>query len=64
MTKKYKILGKFISDMSSETKDIETYIFWVEIKNKSSLINSINNLKKISTSGLNISMYTNDNIHE
>ena len=27
MTKKYKILGKFISDMSSETKDIETYIF-------------------------------------
>ena len=27
MTKKYKILAKFISDMSSETKDIETYIF-------------------------------------
>ena len=27
MTKKYKILGKFISDMSSETKDIETYVF-------------------------------------
>ena len=27
MTKKYKSLGKFISDMSSETKDIETYIF-------------------------------------
>ena len=27
MTEKYKILGKFISDMSSETKDIETYIF-------------------------------------
>ena len=27
MTKKYKIIGKFISDMSSETKDIETYIF-------------------------------------
>ena len=27
MTKKYKILGKFISDMSSETRDIETYIF-------------------------------------
>ena len=26
MTKKYKILGKFISDMSSETKDIETYL--------------------------------------
>ena len=27
MTKKYKILEKFISDMSSETKDIETFIF-------------------------------------
>ena len=27
MTEKYKILGKYIKDMSSETKDIETYIF-------------------------------------
>ena len=27
MTKKYKIIAKFISDMSSETKDVETYIF-------------------------------------
>ena len=27
MTKKYKILSKFIKDMSSETKDIETYLF-------------------------------------
>ena len=27
MTKKYKILGKFIKDMSSETPDVETYIF-------------------------------------
>ncbi len=27
MTKKYKILGKYIKDMSSETLDIETYIF-------------------------------------
>jgi preprotein translocase subunit SecB len=27
MTKKYKILGKYIKDMSSETSDIETYIF-------------------------------------
>ena len=31
MTKNYKILGKFIKDMSSETKDIETYLF---VKNK------------------------------
>ena len=27
MTDKYKILGKYIKDMSSETPDIETYIF-------------------------------------
>ena len=27
MTKKYEILSRFIKDMSSETKDIETYIF-------------------------------------
>ena len=27
MTKKYKILGKYIKDVSGETPDIETYIF-------------------------------------
>ena len=27
MTKKFKILGQFIKDMSSETPDVETYIF-------------------------------------
>ena len=27
MTKNFKILGKYIKDMSSETKDIETYIY-------------------------------------
>ena len=27
MTEKFKILGKYIKDVSSETKDIETYIF-------------------------------------
>ncbi len=27
MTEKFKILGKYIKDMSSETKDPETYIF-------------------------------------
>ena len=27
MTKKFKILGKFIKDLSSETPDIETYLF-------------------------------------
>ena len=27
MTEKYEILGKYIKDMSSETPDVETYIF-------------------------------------
>ena len=27
MTEKFKILGKYIKDISSETKDVETYIF-------------------------------------
>ena len=27
MTKKYKILANYIKDMSSETKDIETFLF-------------------------------------
>ena len=27
MTEKYKLLGKYIKDLSSETKDTETYIF-------------------------------------
>ena len=27
MTKNYKILGKYIKDISSETKDIETYLY-------------------------------------
>ena len=27
MTENYKILGKYIKDLSSETKDIETYLF-------------------------------------
>ena len=27
MTEKFKILGKYIKDMSSETPDTETYLF-------------------------------------
>ena len=27
MTKKYKILGKYVKDLSSETKDVETFLF-------------------------------------
>ena len=34
MTEKYKILGKFIKDLSSETKDVETYIFVKDIISK------------------------------
>ena len=34
MTKKYKILGKYIKDLSSETKDIETYLFVKEYISK------------------------------
>ena len=44
MTEKYKILGKYIKDLSSETKDIETYLYvrdniskyqlWIDITSK------------------------------
>ena len=34
MTKKFKILGKFIKDLSSETPNIETYLFVKERINK------------------------------
>ena len=34
MTKKYKILGKFIKDLSSETPDVETYLIVKERINK------------------------------
>ena len=27
MTEKYKILGKYIKDLSSETPDVETYLY-------------------------------------
>ena len=42
MTKKYKILGKYIKDMSSETPDIETYIFVREYISKYQLNIDIN----------------------
>ena len=37
MTKKYKILAKYIKDMSSETPSIETYLFVKERISKYSL---------------------------
>ena len=44
MTKKYKILGKFIKDMSSETKDVETYLFVKDRITKYKLDISINSV--------------------
>ena len=42
MAKKYKILGKYIKDMSSETPDIETYVFVREYISKYQLNIDIN----------------------
>ena len=42
MTKKYKILAKYIKDMSSETPNIETYIFVKEYIGKYQLNIDIN----------------------
>ena len=42
MTKNYKILGKFIKDMSSETPDVETYIFVKDFISKYQLNIDIN----------------------
>ena len=42
MTKKYNILGKYIKDLSSETKDVETYLFVKEYISKYQLSIDIN----------------------
>ena len=42
MTKKYKILSSYIKDMSSETPDVETYIFVKEYISKYQLNIDIN----------------------
>ena len=42
MTEKFKILGRYIKDMSSETKDPETYIFVKENISKYQLDININ----------------------
>ena len=49
---------------SNLSDNLETYVFWVEIKNKSSLLKSIETFKKISSKDLTISLYTSENIHE
>ena len=42
MTEKYKILGKYIKDMSSETANIETYVFVKDNIHKYQLFIDIN----------------------
>ena len=42
MSNKYEILGKFIKDLSSETPDVETYLFVREVINKYQLGIDIN----------------------
>ena len=42
MKDKYKILGKYIKDMSSETPDVETYIFVKDSISKYQLLIDIN----------------------
>ena len=42
MTEKYKILGKYIKDMSSETPDVETYVFVKDYISKYQLYIDIN----------------------
>tara|TARA_B100000965_G_C19593020_1_gene758788 strand:- start:833 stop:1546 length:714 start_codon:yes stop_codon:yes gene_type:complete len=49
---------------SNLSDNLETYVFWVEIENKSSLLKSIEAFKKISSKNLTISLYTSENIHE
>ena len=55
MTKNFKILAEFVKDMSSETKDIESYLFVKENLSKYHLIINItskplkNNMIEVST---------------
>ena len=42
MTERYKVLGKYIKDMSSETADAETYIFVKDYISKYQLSIDIN----------------------
>ena len=42
MTEKYKVLGKYIKDMSAETADVETYIFVKDYISKYQLSIDIN----------------------
>ena len=46
MTEKFKILGKYIKDLSSETPDLETYLFVRDRINKYQLGIDINSNSK------------------
>ena len=45
MTEKFKILAEFIKDMSSETPDIETYLFVKDHISKYHLAININSMQ-------------------
>ena len=49
---------------SSMTDNTEVYVFWVDILNKNLLLKSLENLRKISSKDISISLYTSENIHE
>jgi len=44
--------------------DSETYIFWIELKNKNSYLKFLNSMKIFSKKDIDISFYSSDNIHE
>lgn len=46
------------------TNNNEIYIFWVEIKNRSSLNKTINTLRNLSNNNISISLFSSENIHE
>ncbi len=61
-------LNKNCSHISLKSTNIlnnsETYIFWIELKNKSSYLKFLNSIKVFSNKDLDISFYSSENIHE
>ena len=62
------LLKKYCQHVNLKSSNIndqtEIYVFWVKIKNKNSLLKSIETIKKLSSKGLSVSLYTSENIHE
>ena len=46
------------------TNNNEIYIFWIEIKNRSSLNKTIKTLRNLSNNNISISLFSSENIHE